>query len=140
MSRVEAKLSKPIPVSLRAPTNPAQTRGFLAVASYDYDRADWLGPPIRSTITVVLRRSVVVFGFTRADTEAVTIVDHRGRRYDANLSRPWGPPPGGAATSQASKATCDVGSLGCHSAYPSFLTSPRSTSLQSPPPEACSYK
>lgn len=186
---VEATLSKPIPVSLRAPTKRPQTRAFLAVASYDNDGADWLHPPVRRTIIVVLadgtvkrhvfpepqffpmvaasrpqgpqihmghagyptawrsvgyrgergtlcnaaapvgerlitlsklqcssplaivnaltrygaslnlsnfnprrergRRSVAVFGFTRADARAVTIIDSRGRRYDANLSRPW---------------------------------------------------
>ena len=36
------------------------------------------------------RRSVAIFGFTRADAQAVTIVDRGGRRYTTNLSRPWG--------------------------------------------------
>jgi hypothetical protein len=51
---VRAKLSDPIPVSLRARTDPARTRAFLAVQSHDADGAEFLGPPVRSTITVVL--------------------------------------------------------------------------------------
>jgi hypothetical protein len=35
------------------------------------------------------RRTVAVFGFTRSDTRAITLVDRRGRRYGARLSRPW---------------------------------------------------
>jgi hypothetical protein len=34
------------------------------------------------------RRTVAVFGFTRADTRALTLLDRRGRRYRAKLSRP----------------------------------------------------
>jgi hypothetical protein len=48
----EAKLSKPIPVSLEGTTNPARTRAFIAVASHDADGSDWLGPPVRETVTV----------------------------------------------------------------------------------------
>jgi hypothetical protein len=35
------------------------------------------------------RRTVAAFGFTRSDATALTIVDRRGRRYRARLSRPW---------------------------------------------------
>lgn len=35
------------------------------------------------------QRTVAVFGFTRAETTAITIVDKRGRRYGARLSPPW---------------------------------------------------
>jgi hypothetical protein len=187
---VEAKLSNAIPVSLGAAVDPARTRAFLAVASHDEDGAAWLGPPIRSTISVVLadgttkretdlepqftpmvatvrpqmspvqmghagypvpwrsvsyagerrrlctaaapvgerlitltklqcssplavvnaltrygaavyisnfnprrergRRSVAVFGFTRADTRSLAVIDRRGRRYPAQMTRPWG--------------------------------------------------
>jgi hypothetical protein len=34
-------------------------------------------------------RTVAAFGFARADATGVTIVDQRGRRYEARLSRPW---------------------------------------------------
>jgi hypothetical protein len=187
---VEAKLSNPIPVSLGSATDPPRTRAFLAVQSHDADGAEWLGPPIRSTISVVLadgttkrqndlepqfmpmvgtvrprtspvhmghagspdpwrsvsysgaggtlctaaapvgerlitltklqcsdplavvnaltrygaalyisnfnprrergRRSVAVFGFTRADARSITLTDRRGRRYRAHLTRPRG--------------------------------------------------
>jgi hypothetical protein len=36
------------------------------------------------------RRSVAVFGFTRADARSIALVDRRGRRYEARLTRPWG--------------------------------------------------
>jgi hypothetical protein len=187
---VQAKLSAPIPISLSPSTRLGQTRAFLAVDSHDADGAPWLGPPVRSTISVVLadgttrrqtslepqffptvdsvrpqttpihmghagyplpwrsvsysgkrgilctaaapagerlitrgklqcssplavvnalrrygaavyisnpnprrergRRSVAVFGFTRADARAITVVDRRGRRYRARITRPWG--------------------------------------------------
>lgn len=35
------------------------------------------------------RRSVALFGFARAGVGAIAIVDRRGRRYQARLSRPW---------------------------------------------------
>lgn len=187
---VAAKLSKPIPIRLRGGINPVRTRAFLAVQSHDADGAAWLGPPVRSTISVVLadgttkrqndldpqfmpmvdtvrpqrspvqmrhagspdpwrsvsysgergtlctaaapvgerlikptmlqcssplavvnaltrygatlyisnfnprrergRRSVAAFGFTRTDARSIAVVDRRGRRYRAQLTRPWG--------------------------------------------------
>jgi hypothetical protein len=186
---VEAKLSAPMPVSLRAPTNPPRMRAFLAVTTFDNDGTAWLDPPVPRTITVTLadgtrkrqstpepgffpmsgsssperpltvmrhpgsttrwrsvayrgergslcnaaapegerlirsgllqcssplavvnaltrygaalylsnfdprrergRRSIAAFGFTRADTRRVTVIDRRGHRYAATLSRPW---------------------------------------------------
>jgi hypothetical protein len=186
---VDAKLSAPIPVNLRARTDPPQVRAFLAVISYDNDGALWLHPPARRTLAVKFadgttkrkshpwpgffpmvetgrprttpvrmshparygpwrsvgyrgargalctsaapagerlikiallqcssplavvnaltrygaalylsnfnprrergRRAVAAFGFTRADARAVTLIDRRGRRYEARLSRPW---------------------------------------------------
>lgn len=35
------------------------------------------------------RRTVAAFGFTRSDARAIALVDGRGRRYAAKLSRPW---------------------------------------------------
>jgi hypothetical protein len=35
------------------------------------------------------RRTVAAFGFTRADARSVSLVDSRGRRYEAKLSRRW---------------------------------------------------
>ena len=35
------------------------------------------------------KRSVAAFGFARADARALSVVDSRGRRYEARLSRPW---------------------------------------------------
>jgi hypothetical protein len=51
---VEAKLSRPFPVSLRGHTSPARMRAFIAVASRDADGAEWLGGPLRETTTVFL--------------------------------------------------------------------------------------